>query len=167
MPGIDLCSMGSMGSMGSQHAAMTIIVILLLIVATMILLLLLIIMIIIIQLNNNNDNNINQHDINHNHIVSNHDDCKCIPDPPSLFFRKVTDGVSTNGVTANSTFLDRGTFWALPLTYFYLPKSAWAYLFPQSIKIHHFCSGPVSADPICPQPSFCWPLSPFPCGRFP
>ena len=40
----------------------------------------------------------------------------------------------------------------LPLTYFYLPKSARAYLFPQSVKTHYFCSGPVSVGPICPQP---------------
>ena len=44
------------------------------------------------------------------------------------------------------------TFWVLPLTYLYLPKSARAYLFPQSVKIHYFCSGPIRVDPICPQP---------------
>ena len=49
-------------------------------------------------------------------------------------------------------FFDRGTFWVLPLSYFYLPKSARAYRFPQSVKINHFCSGPISVDPICPQP---------------
>ena len=49
---------------------------------------------------------------------------------------------------------DRGTLWVLPLTYLYLPESARAYLFPQSVKTHHyFCSGPISVDPICPQPS--------------
>ena len=47
-----------------------------------------------------------------------------------------------------------GTFWVLPLTYFDIPKSARAYLFSQSVKIHYFCSGPISVDPICPQPSF-------------
>ena len=66
--------------------------------------------------------------------------------------RKGTNGVSTNGVTANFMFFDRGTFWVLPLTYFYLPKSARAYLFPQSVKIHCFCSGPVSVDPIFTLP---------------
>ena len=61
----------------------------------------------------------------------------------------------TNGVTANFmfSFLHRGTFWVLPLAYFYIPKSARAYLFPQSVKIHYFCSGPISVDPICPQPT--------------
>ena len=53
------------------------------------------------------------------------------------------NGVSTNGVTANFMFFDRGTFWVLPLTYFYLP---------QSVKTHYFFSGPISVDPICPQP---------------
>ena len=43
--------------------------------------------------------------------------------------RKGTNVVGTNGVTANLMLLDRGTFWALPLNYFYLPKSARAYLF--------------------------------------
>ena len=46
-----------------------------------------------------------------------------------------------------------GTLWVLPLTYFCHPKSARAYLFPQSVKIHQFCSGPISVDPICPQPN--------------
>ena len=66
--------------------------------------------------------------------------------------RKGTDGVSANGVTANFMVLDRGTFWALPLTCFYVPRSARAYLFPQSVERIYFCSGPISVDPICPQP---------------
>ena len=44
-----------------------------------------------------------------------------------------------------------GTFWVLPLTYIYLPNSARAYLFPQSVKVHYFCSSPISVDPVCPQ----------------
>ena len=51
--------------------------------------------------------------------------------------RKGTNGLSTNGVTAIFMFFDRGTFWVLPLTYFCLPKSARAYLFPQSVKINY------------------------------
>ena len=39
-------------------------------------------------------------------------------------------------------------FWVLPLAYFYLPESARAHLFPQSVEIHYFCSGPISVDPI-------------------
>ena len=67
--------------------------------------------------------------------------------------RKGTNGVSTTGVTANFVcFFDRGTFWALPLTCFYLPRSARACLFPQSVKLHSFRSGPISVDRICPQP---------------
>ena len=50
-------------------------------------------------------------------------------------------------------FFDRGTFWVLPLTYFYVPKSARAYLCSQSVTIHYFRSGPISADPICRQPN--------------
>ena len=66
--------------------------------------------------------------------------------------RKGTNGVSTNGVTAFVVFCDGGTFFVLPLPYFYLPKSARAYLFPRSVKMRYFCSGPISVDPICPQP---------------
>ena len=67
--------------------------------------------------------------------------------------RKGTNGFSTYGVTANFMFFDRGTLWVLPLAYFYFPKSAMAYLLPQSVKIPYFCSGPISVDPIRPQPS--------------
>ena len=42
-------------------------------------------------------------------------------------------------------FFTEGLFGVLPLTY------ARAYLFPQSVKIPYFCSGPISVDPICPQ----------------
>ena len=45
-------------------------------------------------------------------------------------------------------FFDRGTFWVLLSTYLYLPKSARAYRFPQSVKICYFCSGPICVDPI-------------------
>ena len=66
--------------------------------------------------------------------------------------RKGTNGVSANGVTANSLLFDRGAFWVLPSTYCYLPKCARAYLFTRSVKHRYFCSGPISIDPICPQP---------------
>ena len=62
--------------------------------------------------------------------------------------RKGTDGVSTSGVTANSSYFDRGTFWVLPLTCFYVPKSARVYLFPQSVKINYFCSAPLVLTPF-------------------
>ena len=51
-----------------------------------------------------------------------------------------------------SVSFDRGTFWVLPLTYFYPPQCARAYPFSQSVKALYFCSGPISVDPICPQP---------------
>ena len=51
-------------------------------------------------------------------------------------------------------FLTEGwTFWVLPFTYFYIPQSARAHLFSQSVKVHYFCRGPLSVDPICPQPT--------------
>ena len=66
--------------------------------------------------------------------------------------RKGTDGVSAlMGSLQMSCFLS-GTCWVFPLTYFYRPKGARAYLYPQSVKINYFCSGPISVDPICPQP---------------
>ena len=63
--------------------------------------------------------------------------------PPAVS-RRWTAGVSTDGVAANFVLFDRGAFWVLPLAYSYLAKSARAYLFPQSVKIHYFCSGPIS-----------------------
>ena len=66
------------------------------------------------------------------------------PGPP----RKGTNGFGTNGVTANFSFFERGTFWVLPLTYFCLPKSARAYLFSQSVKTPYFRSSPIGVDPI-------------------
>ena len=73
-------------------------------------------------------------------------ECACIG------VRKGTNRVSTNGATAIVMVFDGGTFGVLPLTNCYIPKSARAYLFPQSVKMYYFCSGPISVDPICPQP---------------
>ena len=64
-------------------------------------------------------------------------------------FRKGTNGVSPDGVTANFMYFDRGTF---GVAYFYIPRSARAYMLPRSVTIHYFCSGPISVDPSCPQP---------------
>ena len=53
------------------------------------------------------------------------------------------------GSTQFIIFLDRGTFWVLPLTYFYLPRSARAYLFPQSDKqIITFAAAPLASTPF-------------------
>ena len=49
-------------------------------------------------------------------------------------------------------FSTEGLFWVLPLTYIF-PKVPGRTFFPQSIKQTYFCSGPISVDPICPQPS--------------
>ena len=43
--------------------------------------------------------------------------------------RKGANGVNTSGLAANLMFLTEGLFWVLPLIYFYLLKSARAYLF--------------------------------------
>ena len=44
---------------------------------------------------------------------------------------------------------DRGTFRVLPLTYFYLPKSASAYLFPNLSKlITFFAAAPLVSTPF-------------------
>ena len=47
--------------------------------------------------------------------------------------RKGTNGVSTNGVTANVMCFDRGTFGVLPLTYCYLPQKC------QGIPVCQIC----------------------------
>ena len=62
-------------------------------------------------------------------------------------FRTGTNGVGTNGVTANYMFFDRGTFWVLPLTYFNLPKSARAYFFPNLSKLVIFAAAPLVLTP--------------------
>ena len=64
--------------------------------------------------------------------------------PAIAHFGKGQMMVSTNGVTAIFIMFGTGTFWVLPLTYLYIPKSARAYLFPQSVQIHYFCSGPIN-----------------------
>ena len=51
-------------------------------------------------------------------------------------------------VTANFMLFDRGTLWVLPLTYFYLPKSARAYLFPQPVKVITFAAAPLVLTPF-------------------
>ena len=73
-----------------------------------------------------------------------------VPDSMFILFKimngapRGTDGVSTDGFTAFSNmFFDGGTFWVRPLTYFYLPNSARAYLFPQPVKNKYFCSAPL------------------------
>ena len=60
----------------------------------------------------------------------------------------------TDGVIANLMCFGRGTVWVLSLTSnSYHPKRARVYLFPQSVKHHYCCSGPISVDPICLQPT--------------
>ena len=69
-------------------------------------------------------------------------------------FERGQMGSAPRGSLQFSCFFGGGTFWVLPLAYFYLPKSARAYLLPQSVEVrYYFCSGPASVDPICPQPN--------------
>ena len=57
--------------------------------------------------------------------------------------RKGTNGVSTNGVTANFIFVGRGTFGVLPLTYFYIFPNDRAYLSPNLSKYTIFAAAPL------------------------
>ena len=69
--------------------------------------------------------------------------------PGSASHPSERDGVSTNGVTANFISFDRGTFWVLPLTYLYVPKSARAYLFPHNLsKVITFAEAPLALTPF-------------------
>ena len=45
-------------------------------------------------------------------------------------------------------FFDGGTFWVLPLTCFDLPKSARAYLIPQSVKFMMFAAASLVLTPF-------------------
>ena len=76
---------------------------------------------------------------------------------PGCGFRKGTNWVITNGVTANFMFFDRGAFW-VPIGQH---MSIVASLFPQSVKHHYFCSDPIGVDPICPQPRLIDPANLF------
>ena len=60
-------------------------------------------------------------------------------------------GVSTDGVTANFVFFDRGTFWVPICQNLSKSDKFAAYLFPQSVRMHYFCSDHISVDPTCPQ----------------
>ena len=68
--------------------------------------------------------------------------------------RRGTNGVSNNRVTAHVMFFDRGTFRVLPLIYGYLPKSARAYLFLRSGKIHELlaAAAPLVLTPFVRNP---------------
>ena len=74
------------------------------------------------------------------------------------FARKGTNGVSTNRVMTKKHVFGRGTFWVL-ICQNLSTSTNLAYLFPKPVRIHYFCSDPLSVDPICPQPSFTASLS--------
>ena len=56
--------------------------------------------------------------------------------------RKVTNGVSTSGVTANFMFFDRD-FLGTPVNLLLSPKESRAYLFPQPLKFVTFAAAPL------------------------
>ena len=62
--------------------------------------------------------------------------------------RKGTNGVSTNGVTANSVFLDRGTFWVLPLTTLVFAKVPGRTFSPNLSKLITFAAAPLVLTPF-------------------
>ena len=63
--------------------------------------------------------------------------------------RKGTNGVSTNGVTANFMFFLTGTFRVLPLPYFYIPKSVpGRTFFPNPSKFITFAAAPLVLTPL-------------------
>ena len=70
--------------------------------------------------NSNNTSNSN----NNNHNNNNTETRSGMMGGSLRYSEKGQNGVSTNGVTANSVFFDGGTFWVSPLTYFYIPKNA-------------------------------------------
>ena len=63
-------------------------------------------------------------------------------------YRNGTNWVSTNGVTADLVFFD-GLFGCSREPTFILCQGV---SFFQSVKTQYFCGGPMSVDPICPQP---------------
>ena len=52
-------------------------------------------------------------------------------------------------------FFDGGTCW-VPIFRNLSTSVNFAHLFPQSVKVRYFCSGPISVDPICPEPKYVW-----------
>ena len=62
--------------------------------------------------------------------------------------RKGTNRVSTNGVTANFMFCDRGTFGVLPLTYLIFTKVSGRTFFPNLSKGITFAAAPLVLTPF-------------------
>ena len=67
-----------------------------------------------------------------------------------LFARKGERRVSANWVTANFMNFDKGTFLGTPVDLLLSSQKWQGELFPQPVKIHYFCSGPISVDPNLP-----------------
>ena len=72
--------------------------------------------------------------------------------PRAHFGKGRMGSVSTDGVTA--VLFDRGTFWALPLVYFYLPEVPGRTFLTNLSKTNTFAAAPSVLTPCtCPQPN--------------
>ena len=78
--------------------------------------------------------------------------CAAVPSGWSELFGKGQMGSALRGSLLILCF-DRDLL-GTPVNLFLSPQSARVYLFPLSVKNHYFSSGPISVDPICPQPNF-------------
>ena len=77
----------------------------------------------------------------------------------AVTFRRGTNGVSANGVSANCHFLDRDLLGTPVNVLLFLYSQKYQGVPFSSIchEFHYFRSGPISADPICRQPNFSHP----------
>ena len=69
-------------------------------------------------------------------------------DCPGEELGKGQNGVSANGVAANSMCFGRGTFWVLPFTYFIFPKVPGRTFFPNPSKVITFAAAPLVSTPF-------------------
>ena len=61
-------------------------------------------------------------------------------------------GSALMGSLQLSCFSSEGPFLGTPVNLLVSSQKCQGVPFPQSVKPHVFCSGPISVDPICPQP---------------
>ena len=65
--------------------------------------------------------------------------------------RKGTNGVSPHGVTAQVACFDEGLF-GTPVDFIFPKMPGHTFFSTPATLINYFRSGPISVDPICPQP---------------
>ena len=114
-----------------------------------------IIIIMKIQVKINDTDNVN----NHNHVDNN----------GVGHLGKGRMGSARLGSLQFSCFLTEGLFGYPREPTLILPKVPGRTLFPQSVRTHYFRSGPISVDPVGPQPrsTSCWISAPRPAQRPP